>query len=106
MQYPDTAGHCWQAPVDSSEEDSDEQNSYDYNDKFLAGDDEEEEEEGENEGNEEERRRKKQKRRRDFELEEEDYQLLEDNEVKAGPMSKLPAGCQVTTCCNKPAAVV
>ncbi len=75
-----------QGPADSSEEEEEEENEYDYTDKFIVREDEEEEEEAEgSEGSEGERRKKKHKRRRDeFQLEEEDYELLEENQVRHG----------------------
>eukprot|EP00884_Botryococcus_braunii_P001188 jgi/Botrbrau1/1106/Bobra.0162s0007.1 len=75
-------GEAEEGPADSSEEEEEEENEYDYTDKFIVREDEEEEEEGEgSEGSEGERRKKKHKRRRDeFQLEEEDYELLEENQ--------------------------
>jgi transcription elongation factor SPT6 len=70
------------AAPDSSEEEEEEDNEYDYTDKFIVREDEEEEEGEGSEGSEAERRRKRHKRRRDdFRLEEEDYELLEENQV-------------------------
>lgn len=68
--------------VDSSEEEEDGQNEYEA-DGFLV-DEEEAEGEGEEdeEGGAEVRKAKRKKRRRNFALDEEDYELLEDNQVR------------------------
>ena len=65
---------------DSSEEEEEGDNEYDLTDKFLA-DDGEEEEGNASEGEKERRRRHKRRRERSPELDEEDYELLEENQV-------------------------
>ena len=66
---------------DSSEEEADDDNEYDLTDKFIAREDEEEEDGDVSEGERERKRRHKRRRERSPELDEEDYQLLEDNQV-------------------------
>lgn len=67
--------------TDSSEEESDDQNEYE-DDGFVVNEAEEEGEEGEKEGSDDEvKKTKKKKKRKAFELDEEDYDLLEDNQV-------------------------
>jgi len=61
-------------------DESEEEGDYDLTDKFIAAEDDDEEEGGEGTGT--VRRKKKKKRRREsLELEDEDYDLLEENQV-------------------------
>ena len=91
--------------ADSSEEEED-NNEYDLDDKFIAQEGEDEEDE-DDEGIGGERRKKRHKRRREKspELDDEDYQLLEDNQVTVSipwfttrgfPTAKL--SCSVPNC--------
>lgn len=68
---------------DSSEEEEDGDNEYDLTDKFIAREDEDDEdgEGGDSDGEREAKRRHKRRREKSAELDEEDYQLLEDNQV-------------------------
>lgn len=54
-------------------------------DKFIAQEDEEEEDGNASEGEKERRRRHKRRRDRSPELDEEDYELLEENQVTVSP---------------------
>lgn len=65
---------------DSSEEDEEGENEYDLTDKFIAGEDEDDDD-SPFEGQQNRRRRHKRRRLKTPELDEDDYQLLEDNQV-------------------------
>lgn len=76
------------ASADSSDEEEEGNDEYDFADNFLAREDEEEEElaeQPEDSNGEKERERRKRKRRaRALQLDNEDYELLEENQVSVG----------------------
>lgn len=74
--------------VDSSEEEEDGENEYEA-DGFLVEEGEDEGGEGEGEDSDQEIRKssKKKRKKRNFALDEEDYELLEDNQVTVGTCS-------------------
>ena len=73
------------ASADSSEEEEEGNDEYDFADNFLAREDEEEEELAEqpedSDGEKERKRRKRKRRARALQLDNEDYELLEENQV-------------------------
>ena len=81
------------ASTDSSEEEEEGNDEYDYADNFLAREDEEEEQPDDSDG-ERERKRRKRKRRREraLQLDNEDYELLEENQVTV--RISVVGGCQ------------
>lgn len=84
------------ASADSSEEEEEGNDEYDYADNFLAREDEEEEELAEqpedSDGEKERKRRKRKRRARALQLDNEDYELLEENQVKVGAQAEcVPA---------------
>ena len=84
--------------VDSSEEEDDEAENEYEEDGFVVDEADEEEEGGEGEASDQEAKKKakkKKKRKRDYALDEEDYDLLEDNQVKVLLMSCLCLPAQI-----------
>ena len=75
---PHTLLCIWQGGSDSSDEDAEGPDEYDLNDNFIAGD--EDEDEGGDRGQAEEKRRKRARKRsrEEEQLDEDDYQLLQE----------------------------
>ena len=87
------------ASADSSEEEEEGNDEYDYADNFLAREDEEEEELAEqpedSDGEKERKRRKRKRRARALQLDNEDYELLEENQVSVSASTRHIARCAV-----------
>ncbi len=65
----------------SAEDEGEEGDDYDLTDKFLADEEDEDKEGSGDEGGEAAKRKRKKRRRSELQLEEEDYDLLEENQV-------------------------
>jgi len=82
----------------SEEEEDDEQNEYE-DDGFLVDENAAEEEEEDGNGSDEDtvkkQRKKKKRKTTDLRLDDEDYDLLEENQVKVGPHDRLQHACNI-----------
>ena len=74
-----------QGSSDSSDEDAEGPDEYDLNDTFIAGDEDEDEGRGQSQAEAKRRKRAKKRSREEEQLDEEDYQLLQEA-VSPGPL--------------------
>ena len=97
------------ASADSSEDEEEGNDEYDFADNFLAREDEEEEELAEqpedSDGEKERKRRKRKRRARALQLDNEDYELLEENQVSVGAHNSS-ASLQCTPYCKATSRVL